>query len=193
MNAWFWVREGLLFSWGWRGEPVTFLTPHSVILTHLQLEWKPPHQKFRVGSQAVYNAPSTPPTPPPLLEGGCSQANVVESDKINCSDVLPQVRLLNMCNWQFSDRVFSTSQFIKPLTVLKSSSYRSLTGGTSPRTHTALREYPRRSLKWIKSRKRYKISKKFLSVGQSTRNVRVRWKENHFRTSQWKSRPCTLL
>lgn len=55
------------------------------------------------------------------------------------------------------------------------------------------REYPRRSLKWIKSRKRYKISKKFLSVGQSTRNGRVHWKENHFQTSQWKSRPCTLL
>ena len=136
--------------------------------------------------------PKVSSCPPPLLEGGCSLANVVESDKINCSDVLLQVRLLKIRNWQFSDRVFFTSQFIKPLTVLKSSSYRTLTGGASPCTHTAIGSTPG-SLKWIKSRKRYKISKKFLSVGQSTRNGRVHWKENHFQTSQWKSRPRTLL
>lgn len=46
MNAWFWVREGLLFSWGWRGKPVTFLTPLSVILTHLPLQWKPATKSF---------------------------------------------------------------------------------------------------------------------------------------------------
>ena len=108
---------------------------------------------------------------------------------MNCSNVLPQVRLLQMHIWQFSDPVFSTSQFVKPLTFLESTSYRFLTGGTFPCTHTPLKEYPWKSLKWIKSRKRHKISKKFLSAGQLTRNVRVHWKEYHFRTSQLKSSP----
>lgn len=171
--------KGSCFHEGGEGSQWPF-SPHSLLFWHISnYSGNPPTKSFEL--------------PPPLLEGGCSLANVVESDKINCSDVLLQVRLLKIRNWQFFDRVFFTSQFIKPLTVLKSSSYRTLTGGASPCTHTAIGSTPGDRWSDIKSRKRYKISKKFLSVGQSTRNGRVHWKENHFQTSQWKSRPRTLL